>query len=136
MTRPFVLALAVLTLCSITAARAGVVKVGLNYPKTGPYFAVGLDQRQAAEMAVAEINAGGGVLGQTIEMVWRDSRSKADQTTQNVTELIDSEGVKMVFGGSASSVAVARARRPPGGGYARPFGCPGFPMRFLGLGPT
>lgn len=86
------------------------VKIGLNYPKTGPYAVQGLDQWQATELAVEEINAAGGILGKKIEIVWRDSQSKADVTKQNVTELIDKEGVKMVFGGSSSGVAIAAAK--------------------------
>jgi len=58
-------------------------------------------------MAVEEINAAGGILGQPVEIVWRDSKSKPDVSTANVTELIDQEDVKMVFGGSSSGVAVA-----------------------------
>jgi ABC-type branched-subunit amino acid transport system substrate-binding protein len=92
------------------AAAADAVKIGLNYPKTGPYSVQGLDQWRAAELAVAEINQAGGILGKTIEIVWRDSMSKADVTTKNVAELIDQEGVKMVFGGSASSVALAASK--------------------------
>ncbi|MBN1270075.1 MAG: substrate-binding protein [Kiritimatiellae bacterium] len=82
------------------------VKVGLNYPKTGPYASQGLDQIRAAELATEEINAAGGILGKKVEIVARDSQSKVDVTRQNVTEMIDRDGVKMVFGGSASSVAV------------------------------
>ncbi|MFH1841957.1 MAG: substrate-binding protein [bacterium] len=110
MRRAFTFILLALMLGAITAAQAGVVKVGLNYPKTGPYATMGLDQIRAAEMAVTEINAAGGVLGETVEIVWRDSQSKADLSTQNVTELIDTEGVKMVFGGSSSGVAIAAGK--------------------------
>lgn len=49
-------------------------------------------------------------MGKKIEIVWRDSQSKKDLTTKNVAELIDKEGVKMVFGGSASSVAIAAGK--------------------------
>ena len=90
-----------------SSAKAEAVKIGLNYPKTGPYSVQGLDQWRATEMAVEEINAAGGILKKNIEIVWRDSQSRADLTKNNVTELIDKEGVAMVFGGSASSVAVA-----------------------------
>lgn len=86
------------------------VKVGLNYPKTGPYSVQGLDQWRAAEIALEEINAAGGVLGRPVELVWRDSMSKADLSTTNVTELIDDDGCEMIFGGSASSVAVASGK--------------------------
>ena len=86
---------------------ADAVKIGFNYPITGPYASQGADQARAAELAVEEINAAGGILGQPVELVIRDSQSKKDVTIANVTELIDKEGVRMVFGGSASSVAVA-----------------------------
>ncbi len=91
-------------------AGAEVLKVGLNYPKTGPYSVQGLDQLHAAELAAEEINAGGGIMGKNIELVMRDSMSKKDVTKKNVTELIDQEGAKMVFGGSASSVAIAAGK--------------------------
>ena len=91
-------------------AKAETIKIGLNYPKTGPYAAQGQDQWNAAQLALEEINASGGILGKQIEIVWRDSMSKPDVTVANVTELIDKESVKMVFGGSASSVAVAAGK--------------------------
>ncbi len=88
----------------------GTVKVGLNYPKTGPYAAEGLDQWRAAELAAEEINAAGGILGKPVEIVWRDSQSKPEVTVVNVSEMIDKDGVKMVFGGSSSGVAVAAGK--------------------------
>jgi ABC-type branched-subunit amino acid transport system substrate-binding protein len=93
-------------LCAATAS-AATVKIGLNYPETGPYSVQGLDQYQAAIMAAEEINAAGGILGNQIELVFRDSKSNVDATKTNVTDLIDNQGVKMVFGGSSSAVAVA-----------------------------
>jgi ABC-type branched-subunit amino acid transport system substrate-binding protein len=70
----------------------------------------GLDQWRATEMAVEEINAAGGILGQQVEIVWRDTQSKPDVATANATELIDQHGVKMIFGGSSSGVAIATAK--------------------------
>ncbi len=58
---------------SAPGAGADPVKVGLNYPKTGPYSAMGIDQWRAAELAVEEINKAGGVLGQPVEIAWRYS---------------------------------------------------------------
>lgn len=83
------------------------VKIGLNYPETGPYSVQGLDQLRAAQMAAEEINAAGGIMGKEIELIMKDSQSKADLTKTNVADLIDNQGVSMVFGGSASSVAIA-----------------------------
>lgn len=85
----------------------GVVKIGLDYDKTGPYNAQGLDQWQAATMAAEEINAAGGIMGSKIELVLRDCKADVPTAKANVTELIDKEGCKMIFGGSSSGVAVA-----------------------------
>ncbi|MDF1837276.1 MAG: ABC transporter substrate-binding protein, partial [Planctomycetota bacterium] len=86
------------------------VKVGLNYPETGPYSVQGLDQFRAATLAIEEINAAGGVLGKQVELVTRDSKSNSKLAVKNVEELIDSEGAKMVFGGSSSGVAIAAGK--------------------------
>ncbi|MBN1853226.1 MAG: substrate-binding protein [Pirellulales bacterium] len=98
---------ALVWLVGIGVLHADTVKIGLNYPKTGPYAVMGLDQWQATEMAVDEINTAGGILEKQVEIVWRDSQSKVDVSTNNAIELIDKENVRMVFGGSASSVAIA-----------------------------
>ncbi len=101
------LVLLTILLALSTGASAAVVKIGLNYPKTGPYSVQGLAQLRAAEMAVEEINQTGGILGHKVELVVRDSKSKADLAKKNVEDLIDNEGVEMVFGGSSSAVAIA-----------------------------
>ena len=86
------------------------VKIGLNIPITGPYRVQGIQQKRAAQLAADKINAEGGILGREIRLVQRDSKSKVDVTTRNVTEMIDRDGVEMVFGGSASSVAIAAGK--------------------------
>jgi len=91
--------------CSLLAAQE-IVKIGLNYPETGPYSKQGLDQRRAADLAVEEINAKGGILGKKIKLVYRDTKTNAKVAKANAIELFDKEGVPMVFGGSASSEAI------------------------------
>jgi branched-chain amino acid transport system substrate-binding protein len=88
-------------------AAQDVVKIGLSYPETGPYAKQGLDQRRAADLAVEEINAAGGILGNKVQLVYRDTRSNAKVARANATELFDREGVPMIFGGSSSAVAIA-----------------------------
>jgi ABC-type branched-subunit amino acid transport system substrate-binding protein len=88
-------------------AAQDVVKIGLSYPETGPYAKQGLDQRRAADLAVEEINAAGGILGKKVQLVYRDTKSNAKIAKANATELFDNEGVPMIFGGSSSAVAIA-----------------------------
>ena len=99
--------LVIILLAISTGASAAVVKIGLNYPETGPYSVQGLAQLRATEMAVEEINQSGGILGRKIELVVRDSESKASLAKKNVEDLFDNEGVEMILGGSSSAVAIA-----------------------------
>lgn len=98
-------------LCLVLAGQLSfgseTVKIGLNYPETGPYSVQGLDQFRAATLAVEEINAAGGILGKQVELVVRDSKSNPEVSVQNVNDLIDNHQVKMIFGGASSGVAVA-----------------------------
>jgi ABC-type branched-subunit amino acid transport system substrate-binding protein len=103
------------TLCVVGMLMFGViglghaesVRIGLNYPQTGPYSIQGKAQFDAARMAIEEINEQGGILGRTVELVTRDTQSKPDVSTKNVLELIDKENCEMIFGGSSSAVAIA-----------------------------
>ena len=91
----------------LRAADLAIVKIGLNYPETGPYAKQGLDQKRAAEIAVEEINGSGGILGKKVQLVLRDTKSNAKIAKGNATELYDVEGVPMILGGSSSAVAIA-----------------------------
>jgi len=88
-------------------AAEAIVKIGLSYPETGPYAKQGLDQKRAAEIAVEEINAAGGILGKKIKLIYRDTKSDPKVAKANAIELFDKEGVPMIFGGSSSAVAIA-----------------------------
>jgi branched-chain amino acid transport system substrate-binding protein len=91
----------------IGCGHAESIRIGLNYPQTGPYSVQGKAQLDAAQMAVEEINDQGGILGRTVKLITRDTQSKPDVSTQNVLELIDKENCEMIFGGSSSAVAIA-----------------------------
>ncbi|NMO13964.1 substrate-binding protein [Pyxidicoccus fallax] len=99
--------LALLLVPWIAVAAATPVKLGFNYPRTGPYFGEGLDQLRAAQLAVEEVNAQGGILGRPVELAIRDSHSDVKVARANALELIDKEGAVMLFGGASSNVAVA-----------------------------
>ena len=94
----------------ITEAAEGVVKIGLNYPETGPYSKQGLDQRRAAEMAMEEINSAGKILGKKVQLVYRDTKSVPKVAKDNAIELFDKEGIQMMLGGSSSGVAIASGK--------------------------
>lgn len=101
---------ACLLLLGSSVVYAETLKIGLNYPQTGRYKDQGLQQRLGAFLAVDEINRAGGVMGQPLELVIRNSRGEPDQGAQNTAELIDREGAQMVFGGVSSAVAISSGK--------------------------
>lgn len=101
---------ACLLLLGSSVVYAETLKIGLNYPQTGRYKDQGLQQRLGAFLAVDEINRAGGVMGQPLELVIRNSRGEPDQGAQNTAELIDREGAQIVFGGVSSAVAISSGK--------------------------
>ncbi|MGP9831023.1 ABC transporter substrate-binding protein [Marinobacter sp. NSM] len=101
---------ACLLLLGSSVVYAETLRIGLNYPQTGRYKDQGLQQRLGAYLAVDEINRAGGVLGQPLELVIRNSQGEPDQGAKNTAELIDREGVQMVFGGVSSAVAISSGK--------------------------
>lgn len=89
-------------------AYSQTINIGMNYPKTGPYHnSIGLPHLQAAEMTVEEINASGGIAGKKINLIIRDTQSKADIAKANVEEMIDKHDCKMILGGDSSGAVIA-----------------------------
>jgi branched-chain amino acid transport system substrate-binding protein len=84
------------------------LKVGLPIPLTGPYGTEAKDQQAGAELAIAEINAKGGVLGRKVELLVRDTKLKADEAARRAKELIESEHVELMSGvlSAANQLAV------------------------------
>jgi ABC-type branched-subunit amino acid transport system substrate-binding protein len=99
--------LILLFLVSASFASQNTIRIALNYPESGPYCKQGQEQWKAAHLAKKEINQAGGILNRQIELFTYDTQSSSSLAAQNVTKAIDVDGVKMVFGGSSSAVALA-----------------------------
>jgi branched-chain amino acid transport system substrate-binding protein len=82
-------------------------KVGFPIPLTGPYGTEAKDQQAGAELAVAEVNAKGGVLGRKVVLIIRDDKLKADEGARRAKELIEGEGVQLMAGNLAAHVQLA-----------------------------
>lgn len=94
---------------ALLAKAQDAVKIGFTYPETGAYSDEGRDERRGAEMAAEEINDGGGILGQQIELIFRDSQSDIGKGRENATKFIREDSVKMIFGEASSDVSIAVA---------------------------
>jgi branched-chain amino acid transport system substrate-binding protein len=110
-TAKFLLGFASVLVLSIAAsmpARADI-KIGFQAPLTGPSATDGKSAQIAATMAVEDINAAGGVLGQKIVLVTYDDQAKSDQAIFTANKLIGEDGVKLVVNGSYSASGRAAA---------------------------
>jgi branched-chain amino acid transport system substrate-binding protein len=82
------------------------IKIGdLNSYTRLPAFTI--PYRHGWEMAVAEINAAGGVLGRPIEVVSRDDGGRPGDAITVANELVSREGVALLFGTLLSNVGLA-----------------------------
>ncbi|MGH7312084.1 MAG: ABC transporter substrate-binding protein [Candidatus Rokuibacteriota bacterium] len=85
----------------------GPIKIGFPIPLTGPYGAEASDQQAGATLAVAEVNARGGVLSRKVELLVRDDQLKPGVAAQRTQELLGNEKVHFVIGGLSASVQMA-----------------------------
>jgi branched-chain amino acid transport system substrate-binding protein len=109
MLRRHILALgcASMMLAPMAARAASPIKIGFPIPLSGPTAVYGEPVLKGAQMAVAEINAKGGVLGRQLELLPRDSKADADEAVRLSRELIIKDGVDFLVGTLTSAEAPA-----------------------------
>jgi branched-chain amino acid transport system substrate-binding protein len=98
----------VLTLIPCGAFAQPVVKVGNILPLSGPSASVGLQNKQAQDMAVEEINQAGGIKslgGAKIQMFYADSESKPEKGVAEAERFINTEKVNVLTGCWNSAVS-------------------------------
>jgi branched-chain amino acid transport system substrate-binding protein len=76
----------------------GTINIGLIAPLSGLGLSIGRDMMEGAQIAVDELNANGGVLGNQVQLIQRDNQADPAKTTQAARELIDGEHVAMIIG--------------------------------------
>jgi len=90
------------------AAQSGApIVIGSSIPLTGGVSTFGQHSRWGSELAIAEANAAGGVLGRKIEMDFQDNRCNPAEAVKSVTQMIADKKYVAIFDGLCSSVALA-----------------------------
>jgi branched-chain amino acid transport system substrate-binding protein len=93
----------------------GVLKIGYLLPQTGQLSFLGPPMIQGVKMAIEEINAAGGVLGQPIELVEADDGTDPDVANTAADTLL-AEGVDYIVGAAGSSISLAVIDKITGAG--------------------
>ncbi|MFY0691662.1 MAG: ABC transporter substrate-binding protein [Paracoccaceae bacterium] len=101
------LALAAATAFSLPAMAQDSVKIGLIASLSGPSAKSGEAITRGMALAIEEINASGGVLGKPLELVRRDDEGNPGKGLTAARELIQREGVAVLFGGLQTPVSLA-----------------------------
>ena len=84
-------------------------RIGVMESVSGPGETYGTVAVQSKEMAVAEINAAGGINGRMLELVVEDSKCNAQDAITAYTKLTDVDGVKIILGTSCSGAMLGAA---------------------------
>jgi branched-chain amino acid transport system substrate-binding protein len=103
-------------------ADEGFLDVGAVAPLTGPEARFGEVQRNGYQLAIEEINAGGGVQGRQLRLICEDDLDKPERCMSAVEKLITRKRVPAIVGPYSSAAALAAtsvAER-----YRTPFLCP------------
>jgi branched-chain amino acid transport system permease protein len=85
-------------------APRGVVKLGMVSSLTGPLALLGRAGVEGARLAVADVNAAGGVRQTRVELVVRDDRGDPEAGAREARDLIVNEGVVALLGPVSSAI--------------------------------
>ncbi|MEH0739906.1 ABC transporter substrate-binding protein [Vibrio cholerae] len=100
-------ALAAASLTAFSTIAQEPIKVGLVAALSGQSAKSGEAITRGLEIAIDEINEGGGVLGRPLELVRRDDESNPSKGLLAARELIQKEEVAVLFGGLDTPVSLA-----------------------------
>jgi branched-chain amino acid transport system substrate-binding protein len=83
------------------------IKIGMATTLSGSIALFGEANRNAAQLAVEELNEAGGVLGRQVELIVRDDQAKPEEGVNIARDLIIDEGIQALLGPVSSGVALA-----------------------------
>ncbi len=94
----------------------GPLRIGVLAPLSGAVPQFGISVREAVEMAADEWNQRGGVLGQPVEVLVKDSQCDAEPALNAARGLVEGDGVHYIVGEvcSKASIPVSEYLNPRG----------------------
>ncbi len=100
-------ALSVMTALATPLAAQETVKIGLIASLSGPSSKSGEAITRGMMLAIEEINEDGGLLGMPVELIRRDDEANPGKGLSAARELVQREGVAVLFGGLQTPVSLA-----------------------------
>jgi branched-chain amino acid transport system substrate-binding protein len=105
--RLFGIILCILALAAVPAFAAGTVKIGAILAVTGPAAFLGAPEAKTLEMMVEEMNAKGGINGNKVQLIIKDSGASPEKAVSFAKQLIEEEKVFAILGPSTSGESMA-----------------------------
>ncbi|MEZ4631302.1 MAG: ABC transporter substrate-binding protein [Deinococcales bacterium] len=88
----------VLSMFFVLFASAEPVKIGILSSLSGPAAGTGLAQKAGFELALEEINAAGGVLGEPLQIIIEDDQANAEAAIAAFEKLMTEDEVEFIGG--------------------------------------
>jgi branched-chain amino acid transport system substrate-binding protein len=101
------IAACIIALSITPALAANTIKVGAILSVTGPASFLGAPEAKTLEMMVEDINAKGGINGNKVELVIKDSGGSPEKAVSFAKQLIDEDKVFAILGPSTSGETMA-----------------------------
>lgn len=100
-----------LTACSTASATGGAstnstVYFGVSAAITGQYAQYGEQFKKAFDLAVEQVNAGGGINGRPVALKYEDSQSDPKQSVAVAQKFVGDSSVVLVFGDYSSAASI------------------------------
>ena len=99
--------LAALALAGCSKSAGNSIKIGSIGPLAGPVAVYGVECKNGIDLAVAEINAAGGVNGQLLEVIAEDDEGNPEKSVSAYKKLVTKDGVKFIIGSLTSGCTQA-----------------------------
>jgi branched-chain amino acid transport system substrate-binding protein len=98
--------LVIAAVLSLGAAPANKpIVIGVLGAMSGSSASLGKAQQQGVDLAIAKINASGGILGREVKAVYRDDEANPTKSLTAAQELVDKEGINFLVGTTNSTPA-------------------------------
>ena len=91
-----------LVVSGLSGAQAAEIKIGAIFAVTGPASFLGAPEQKTAQMLVDDINANGGINGDKIVLIVKDSQGNPEKAVSFAKQLIEEEQVFAIIGPSTS----------------------------------
>jgi branched-chain amino acid transport system substrate-binding protein len=83
------------------------IRIGVVTPLSGTYAGIGQQVKWGLELAAKEINAGGGVMGRKLELLYEDEEANPSVATQKAEKLLQVSKVDFITGTVNSGATLA-----------------------------